>query len=271
MNWYKGKYVSQKLRFTIPVRDYGRAIVNNSIDLVIPPICNLCRCDLNAENRWFGLCTACCELATMSNDCYCTQCGHQRDTHKQELTSIDSGSCSKCKQKKYMFSHVFTLGPYHNHLRNAVLQTKHPYGYPLAVSLGRLLAHARKKEIDLFHPDFIVATPMHWWRQLKKGVNGPDVIANSMAKYLHISKANRVISRCRHSAQQVNLSQNQRLENIKSAFLLLKKNMSGKRILLIDDVMTTGATCNEIARLFRSHGAKDVAVAVVARAEIEST
>jgi len=133
------------------------------------------------------------------------------------------------------------------------------------VALGRLLAHVRKKEIDLFQPDLIIATPMHWLRRLTRGVNGPDAVANSVAKYLGLPKANRAIIRFRPTAQQVNLSQTQRLKNITSAFRLRKKNIAGKRILLIDDVMTTGATCNEVAKVLRFHGASDVAVGVVAR------
>ena len=69
----------------------------------------------------------------------------------------------------------------------------------------------------------------------------------------------------RVTARQVYLSQDRRLKNLKGAFRLHRKNVSGKRILLIDDVMTTGATCNEVARLLRRHGAKSVAVAVIAR------
>lgn len=239
--------------------------MNNSVDLVIPPICNLCRCDLTDESRWLGLCDKCCSLVIESSDDYCSRCGNQSEIYRQEAATKSSEFCPKCKQTHFMFSRVFTLGPYQKYLRHAVLQTKHPHGYPLAVALGRLLAHVRKKEIDLFQPDLIIATPMHWLRRLTRGVNGPDAVANSVAKYLELPKSNRAIIRFRYTAQQVNLSQTQRLKNIASAFRLRGKNIAGKRILLIDDVMTTGATCNEVAKVLRFHGASDVAVGVVAR------
>ena len=128
-----------------------------------------------------------------------------------------------------------------------------------------MLACAQKKELDAFHADLIIATPMHWLRRFQRGAHGPDAIAQGMAKHLGLPRANRLIIRSQYTEKQVALSQTQRTKNLAGAFRLLKKNVVNKRILLIDDVMTTGATCNEIARVFRSHGAKDVAVAVVAR------
>ena len=270
VGWYKGKFMARWLRFATPLYDQGRAFLSTSIDLVLPPICNLCRCELDDEKRWLGLCNACCELVMTSGDFYCPRCGNQRGGHQRGATTTSSTVCLKCKKTHFIFSQVFTLGPYQKTLRNAVLQTKYPYGHPLAVALGRLLAHAKEKEIGLFQPDFIIAIPMHWLRRLKRGVNGPDAVADSIAKYLRVPKAMRAITRFRCTVQQTNLSQTQRLENLKSAFLLLKKNVRGKRILLVDDVMTTGATCNEAARILRSHGAIDVAVAVLSRAGIES-
>ena len=126
------------------------------------------------------------------------------------------------------FSQVFTLGPYQKTLRNAVLQTKYPYGHPLAVALGRLLSHAKEKEIGLFQPDFIIAIPMHWLRRLKRGVNGPDAVADSMAKHLHIPKAMRAITRFRCTVQQTNLSQTQRLKNLKKCVSALEEKCPGQ-------------------------------------------
>ena len=243
----------------------GRAAVHTALDLVIPPTCNYCRCDLNDESRWLGLCHNCCFLLTRSTELYCDRCGTKSATQIAEHTLRRIRTCDACKHFKFIFSEIFALGPYQNHLRDAVLQTKYPQGYSLALALGRMLACAQKKELDAFHADLIIATPMHWLRRFQRGAHGPDAIAQGMAKYLGLPRANRLIIRSQYTEKQVALSQTQRTKNLAGAFRLLKKNVVNKRILLIDDVMTTGATCNEIARVFRSHGAKDVAVAVVAR------
>ena len=243
----------------------GRAAMHAAIDLVIPPTCNYCRCDLNDKNRWLGLCHNCCLLLTRSTELYCDRCGTKFAAHKAERTFKRIRTCDACKHLEFNFSEIFTLGPYQNHLRDVVLQTKYPQGYSLAVSLGRMLARTQKKEIDAFQADLVVATPMHWLRRFQRGAHGPDAIANGMAAYLELPRANRLIIRSQYTEKQVALSQNQRSKNLAGAFRLLKKNVVNKRILLIDDVMTTGATCNEIAGVFRSHGAIDVAVAVVAR------
>ena len=257
--------MSQWPRIRTPLFHQGRAALHTTLDLVIPPICALCRSDLGDEDRWLGLCHNCRTLFTRSAERYCARCGNQYSPQQQAITTERNRCCENCNQTSFVFSNVFTLGPYQSYLRTAVLQTKHPQGYPLAVALGRLLAQTQKKDIEIFHPDMVIAIPMHWWRRFQRGANGPDAIADSVAKYLGLPKANRWIIRSRHTDKQVTLPQTQRTRNLKNAFQLQKKRVSGKRILLIDDVMTTGATCNEVARVFRSHGACDVAVAVVAR------
>ena len=243
----------------------GRAAMHTALDLVIPPTCNYCHCDLNDKNRWLGLCNNCCSLFTRTAELYCDRCGTKFATPKAKRTFNRTRTCDACKHLKFIFSEIFTLGPYQNHLRDAVLQTKYPQGYSLAVSLGRMLARTQKKEINAFQADLVIATPMHWLRRFQRGAHGPDAVAESLATYLGLPKASRLIIRSQYTEKQVALSQTQRTKNLADAFRLLKKNVVDKRILLIDDVMTTGATCNEIARVFRSHGAIDVAVAVVAR------
>ncbi len=245
--------------------DQGRAALHAALDLVIPSTCAFCRSDLGDPNGWLGLCQNCCNLFTRSANQYCARCGDQYDALQRKMPIEQNGWCESCKQTSFMFSNVFTIGPYQSQMRAAVLQTKQPHGYPLAVALGRLLAQTQKKFIDAFHPDMVIAIPMHWWRRILRGTDGPDAIAAGMAKYLGLPKVNRAIIRSRNTKKQVALPRTQRIRNLKNAFRLHKKRVLGKRILLVDDVMTTGTTCNEVARVFREHGACDVAVAVVAR------
>ncbi len=255
----------QKSRFKTSVFHWGRNALHTAVNIVIPPVCALCRADLGDEYRCIGFCQDCRSLLTGFGERYCARCGNEYDSHRQETNCGRNGCCPRCKQQKFQFSAVFALGPYQSHVRRAVLQTKHPQGYPLAVALGRLLAQTQKKDLEVFHPDMVIAIPTHWWRRFQRGAYGPDAIAESVAKYLGIPKASRWIIRSRHTTKQVTLPQTRRKRNLENAFRLIKKEVSGKRILLIDDVMTTGTTCNEVARIFQSNGARDVAVAVVAR------
>jgi len=180
-------------------------------------------------------------------------------------------ACRECAQAHYAFSQVFALGPYEGIWRNAVLHTKYPDGYPLAVALGRYLAETNESEIRLFHPDLILPIPLHWSRRLKRGTNGPDALAKSMSKYFKIPWANRLLIRIRRTLPQTNLSQAQRRKNLQGAFRVsLRKGITGKRILLVDDVLTTGATGNEAAKMLQAGGATKVALAVVARAGMET-
>lgn len=253
------------MRFITPAFGRGSALLQTSIDLVLPSVCNLCLQDLEEKNRPVGLCERCSMSLVTSGDLFCPGCGNRRNT-----AFIKEQVCSHCKNARYAFSRVFTLGPYEKTLRHAVLQTKYPDGIPLAAALGRCLAEVQGREIRTFQPDLILPIPMHWSRRWKRGTNGPDRVADGMRKTLLIPSSRHLLRRSRRSRKQADLSQSQRKDNLKGAFRIGPKRLvSGRRILLVDDVLTTGATCNEAARTLRTGGATDVAVAVLARASIE--
>jgi ComF family protein len=180
----------------------------------------------------------------------------------------DAPGCPTCLGQRWHFETAVALGRYENVFRRAVLRTKLPAEEPLTRTLGRLLISRHADALRGFKPDLIVPIPMHWRRRWVRSVNNAEVIARVIGGLLKAPCKPRVLKRQRLTAPHGQLSHRQRQENIRGAFSVRHAALvRNRRILLIDDILTTGATCNEAAKMLRQAGAAAVAVAVIARAQ----
>ena len=110
--------------------------------------------------------------------------------------------------------------------------------------------------------------PMHWTRRLQRGINSPEILAGCLARHLGIPLRRRLLVRCRRTFLQTEMSPPQRFRNVRAAFRVHKSPcLQGARVLLVDDILTTGATCSEAAKTLKKAGAAAVVVAVLARAQ----
>lgn len=116
--------------------------------------------------------------------------------------------------------------------------------------------------------DLIVPIPLHHLKRAERGYNQSDFIAKGMKKILHVPVKSRLIKRARFTETQTNLNLVERKENMQGAFALRRnKLLQNKNVLLIDDVITTGATTSECGRTLLEGGAANVYAASVAIAD----
>ncbi len=135
------------------------------------------------------------------------------------------------------------------------------------MAMGDLLYAERETELAALAAEVIVPVPMHWSRRLLRSANSPELVAAALSKRLRISLLTGGLLRRRNTRRQGSLLRSQRTANIRGAFgLSAGYDFSAARVLLVDDVMTTGATCSEAAATLRRGGAAHVGVAVLGRA-----
>lgn len=176
--------------------------------------------------------------------------------------------CSQCADRRYRFRSVARLGTYDGLLRSAVLRMKHAAEKPLTTAIARLLVELHEQQLKSFQVDVVVPVPMHWRRRLWRGMNSPAVVAEVAALALSVPCAPHILRRQRATQPQAELPPTRRRDNVRGAFQArAHPDLRGARVLLVDDIMTTGATCNEATRALLAGGAAYVAAAVVARAE----
>jgi predicted amidophosphoribosyltransferase len=144
---------------------------------------------------------------------------------------------------------------------------KTPAGEPLAAAIGQLWCALRGSQVAAMKPEVVVPIPMHWQARLRRRTSSAETLARQIALHLGIPLAMRVIRCCRRTLPQKGLNPRERFRNVRDAFALSPSAaIGGARIVLVDDVLTTGATCNEAAKVLKSGGASMVVVAVMARA-----
>jgi ComF family protein len=174
----------------------------------------------------------------------------------------------QCHGTPLRFDAVVALGAYRDDLRQAVLRMKQPEGDPLSGAVARLLWLRRGEELTRFAADLIVPIPMHWARRLRRGTNSPERMAAVLGRHLKRPVTSGLLRWRRKTKLQSELPPKERFRNVRDAFRIARgRGVEGARILLIDDVLTTGATCSEAARTLKRAGASMVGAAVVARAE----
>jgi ComF family protein len=160
------------------------------------------------------------------------------------------------------------LGTYDGPLRDAVLRTKKPAEHTLATALAELLWEQCGPRLIEFRPDVVAAVPMHWWHRLRRGGNAPDIVCDVLARRLRVLSAPNLLSRRRNTLPQSNLAHGRRRLNVRRAFRVGRSYVLDKaKVLLVDDILTSGATAHEAAGTLRAAGAAEVGVAVVARAD----
>lgn len=235
-------------------------LVRGALGWAFPAACLVCDAPERADPLLHGLCAACFSSVTTDAHAHCPRCAQTIGPH----ANTDDG-CPECHPQSFAFERAFRLGAYDGRLSDAVLRLKHLNGEALADLLGRVFAQCRGTELRTAGFDLVTAIPLHWWRRWERGYNQSEAVARELAAGIGVPFA-RVLRRARYTPQQVQPSREARRANVKGAFLVRTgASLTGKSVLLVDDVMTTGSTLHETARVLRQGGAGRVSVAVLAR------
>jgi ComF family protein len=164
------------------------------------------------------------------------------------------------------FDAAVRVNVYHDAMEPAVLMIKHAHREGLAERLGQRFVELHSDRLREMRADYIVPVPLHWWKRLRRGYNQSASIAYGLSERLGIPSRPRWLRRIRATPQQNSLQRTARHDNVRGAFRATVR-LDKLRLLLVDDVMTTGATASEAARALKKSGAEWVGVAVLARTE----
>ncbi|MBN2216312.1 MAG: ComF family protein [Pirellulales bacterium] len=242
------------------------------LNLVVPPGCAFCDRDLDPIDGEPLLCETCRESFFSSTWLSCRRCGRLVDEAPQASPPLGGRNylpapgCFRCRKARYHFDAVTPLGVYLGELRKAVLRMKHRTGDHLSRALADYWASRQGADWKSVEADVVVPVPMHWTRRLARGTNSPEIMAARISRFLGVPVERAMLVRQRNTQPQADLSPTRRIENVRGAFRLGRGyDIKGARVLLIDDIMTTGATCNEAAKVLKQCGAAVVVAAVAAR------
>ncbi len=221
------------------------AIIEKFLNLLFPKYCLGCK----KEGVW--ICDECAATLAYAKITLCPWCS--------KVPTVCGFVCQECRSKTNL-SQIIWAYDYNNKLvEKLVLSLKYAYVEEIAEFMGRslatLFAADTRKEGDYI----VVPVPLHKRRMKERGFNQAERIARAFAKQLGLLPAAHVLVRVKHTKSQVGLSKEERSANVSEAFSVRDAGaLSGKTIILIDDVYTTGATLREAARALIAAGAKKV-------------
>jgi ComF family protein len=211
------------------------------------------------------VCASClAQIEPLSAEFFCVTC---RTPFQNRFPLDEHGQCAACRAGLRGFDAAYTFGAYEGALRELI----HIYKYGKVRTLARPLADflagalARDERYDLITP-----VPLHWRRRWQRGFNQSELLALDIARRCGIP-FRRLLRRVRSTAVQAGLSNTARRRNVASAFVCRRGigdgALRGRRVLLVDDVMTTGSTAAACARALKNAGAARVVLLTVARVD----
>jgi ComF family protein len=240
------------------LRDLGHGL----LQIFYPNVCWLCRQLIAPRQRAF--CPGCQDAVFADPRPSCPCCA----ATVGPFTAVDAG-CPACRDEHFAFRRALRLGPYDGRLRDLILLLKDAHHEGLGELVAAEWAARAAERLDGLGIDCVVPVPLHWWRRWQRGYNQSDAPAAALARVLRVPCHLYGLRRLRATEKQANLSVTARRANVHGAFAARRTvDLRGRTVLLVDDVMTTGATAHEAARALRQGGAAHVVVAVLARAEL---
>ena len=229
------------------------------ISLLYPPSCAVCEVAVGFEDY---LCDACAAKAPRIKPPFCATCSEPFDGAITEIFS-----CANCAHRDLYFESA--VAAYRS--RGVVRKLIHEFKYGHQVHLRNpvadwLLATLDDPRLRGRRFDLVIPVPLHPARKRERGFNQAELLAEIFSARAGLT-LRPVLERIRYTTTQTAFDRAERMENLHEAFRLRKKaDVRGLRVLLIDDVLTTGSTLSECARVLKAGGAISVHAATAARA-----
>jgi ComF family protein len=229
------------------------------IDFFFPPQCLLCRKNLISYAEGY-FCKECFDGFYFNNGSLCRKCGILFSSKEGE-----NHLCGKCITQDHYFDTARSLGIFEGSLKKAIHYFKYNDITILAEPLGELLADYGEHMLNHREYEIIIPVPLHRMRLRQRGFNQSVMLAQKVGKEWNVHVSVESLGRSKKTTPQTMLPLRERRKNVRGAFFYTGGNLSGERVLLIDDVFTTGSTVNECARTLKKHGASRVDILTLAR------
>ncbi len=223
------------------------------LDLLFPPVCSACGIRIGRGSQ---LCHDCLGKLRYLTPPWCSKCG---------MPQSQGGVCFHCRQNPLSLETVRSVFIYEEPLRGLIHQWKFSDHPELFYFFARQMFLFSQLYSPLASWDLITAVPLHPTRERERDYNQSSLLAEALGKSLEVPFSAKTLQRIRGTQPQSKLSETDRRRNVKFAFHSAPGLANGKRILLVDDLFTTGATLNQCASSLKEAGARRIDGLTLAR------
>lgn len=248
---------------------WARRAAESLFSVLFPSDCRICGLPLLNISR-LPVCPDCLAVMLPIAGNVCSVCGERVLSAYADYDANGLRRCPVCRRIERPFGRAVAYGSYDGGLRELIHLLKYNGVRPAASVLGRMLAEA----VIALEPAFeqakvlVIPVPLYRTKRRQRGFNQAELIARAALKHQagQFELATGILERTRDTHSQIGLTSHQRRENLRGAFAVARAaQVTGREVLLVDDVYTTGTTASECARVLRRAGAAGVWVATVAR------
>lgn len=233
--------------------------VRGCTDVIFPPLCLLC--GEAPLDRDIPFCADCLSRIRRIATPLCERCGIPFDTR-----GGDDHLCGDCLASRPSFAVARALGIYESVLLDAIHRFKYRGKVVTGELLGRFMAAATYHGLDIPDYSLVIPVPLHRKKLRQRGFNQSLILAREIAKAFGLPLDFTTLKRHLDTTPQIALGREMRRKNVRGAFRVVdSQRLKGERILLVDDVYTTGSTVGECARALLKSGADRVGVLTLAR------
>lgn len=218
------------------------------LDILYPPRCPVCHGVIRGKGN---LCDLCRKKLPYIKEPKCKKCGKQIEKPEQEY-------CRDCMRFSHSFDQGMAVFAYNDVMRRSIAMFKYHNRREYAKFYAEEMANSCARFLKRCAPDVIVPVPVHKKKKRQRGFNQAELVAKELGKLLHIPVDSSYVLRTEDTTPQKELTRQERKKNLKKAFHIASEKRPYQRVLLIDDIYTTGATVDAVSEALKKAHVKNV-------------
>lgn len=240
-----------------------RGLFQGLKDLIYPNCCLVCKNKIPAADQLQLICSGCWDKLEKNLPPFCASCGRHLTPEAIEKNACPS--CSKCEADFY-FDRAFSPCAYTGSIKRLIHEFKYSGKDYLGKPLGKLMnTFIQEYQLPIAYLDWVIPIPLHRSRQREREFNQAEILSQEIAREFNKKVSTDALIRVKPTMTQTQLTFRERCQNIEQSFSVTKPELiKDTNLLLVDDVLTTGATSSEAAKCLKNAGAKKVLLLTLA-------
>ena len=226
----------------------GRKIIFWMLEILYPGRCAVCD-EIEVTGR--GICPSCRNKVQAAGEPACKKCGKPLVDEREEF-------CSDCGKKQHVYTQGKAVFIYEGGIRNSMYRFKYGNKREYAEFYADVAAEKYGAWLKKIKAQVLIPVPMYFWKKRLRGYNQAEVFAQALGRKTNIPVDRHLVKRVRNTTPQKELNESQRRSNLKNAFQLVPDIVKYKEVVLVDDIYTTGSTMDELSKILKSSGVRNI-------------
>lgn len=226
----------------------SKGFIENLLGALYPKVCPLCEEPVVLELN--DTCLECGKKLVYIGENFCMKCG-------KEMTG-DGQYCYDCSRVIHAYEQAVAVFAYSEIVKQAIYRYKYKGKREYAKWFARQAYERTADRVCIWQPDVIIPVPLHKTKMRQRGYNQAELLAQEFGRFIGIKVDTTFLLRGRATEPMKTLNGEDRIKNVEKAFNISSNNVKYKKVLLVDDIYTTGATMDACAKVLKEHGVKEI-------------